>query len=325
MLFLKSFRPSWIGLAAALFVAVLPDRIARAENIVGDAVPALDGVATEGTFRHLRAFQDIASMSGGNRAAGTPGYDRSAEYVAERLKEAGYLVHFEEFEFPFFEERVPPVLLVRSSDGRQEPAPAAALRTLTNSGSSNVTAQLHLVSLGLAGEGSPPASASGCKTADFEDFERGRVALIRRGTCTFQTKVENAVAADAAGVVLMNEGTEGRTDAFSGQLSQLAPIPVVGVSYDLGLSLEIAARAGAAVHLEINAVTGKRLTRNVLADTAWDSDSSRRCVGTLHFISTSTWSARQISGASFRVPLRPVMDWSPWFDASSSLIFANTT
>jgi hypothetical protein len=33
--------------------------------------PALDGVATEGTFRHLRAFQDIASMSGGNRAAGT--------------------------------------------------------------------------------------------------------------------------------------------------------------------------------------------------------------------------------------------------------------
>src|SRR2546429_2045016 len=268
MLFLKSFRPSWIGLAAALFVAVLPDRIARAENIVGDAVPALDGVATEGTFRHLRAFQDIASMSGGNRAAGTPGYDRSAEYVAERLKEAGYLVHFEEFEFPFFEERVPPVLLVSSSDGRQEPAPAAALRTLTNSGSSNVTAQLHLVSLGLAGEGSPPASASGCKTTDFEDFERGRVALIRRGTCTFQTKVENAVAVGAAGVVLMNEGTEGRTDAFSGQLSQLAPIPVVGVSYDLGRSLEIAARAGAAVHLEINAVTGKRLTRNVLADTA---------------------------------------------------------
>jgi Zn-dependent M28 family amino/carboxypeptidase len=279
MLFLKSFRPSWIGLAAALFVAVLPDRIARAENIVGDAVPALDGVATEGTFRHLRAFQDIASMSGGNRAAGTPGYDRSAEYVAERLKEAGYLVHFEEFEFPFFEERVPPVLLVRSSDGRQEPAPAAALRTLTNSGSSNVTAQLHLVSLGLAGEGSPPASASGCKTADFEDFERGRVALIRRGTCTFQTKVENAVAAGAAGVVLMNEGTEGRTDAFSGQLSQLAPIPVVGVSYELGRSLDIAARGGAAVRLDVNAATGKRLTRNVLADTTFNSDSSLIIVG----------------------------------------------
>src|SRR6266567_3390676 len=126
------------------------------------------------------------------------GYDRSAEYVAERLKEAGYLVHFEEFEFPFFEERVPPVLLVRFPDGRQEPAPAAALRTLTNSGSSNVTARLRAVSVGFA-EGPPLASASGCKTTDFDEFEHGSVALIRRGTCTFQTKVENAWAAGAAG------------------------------------------------------------------------------------------------------------------------------
>src|SRR5262245_61799478 len=263
MLFSKSFRPNWVGLAAALFVAVLPGRIARAENIVGDAVPALDGVATEGTFRHLRAFQDIASMSGGNRAAGTPGYDRSAEYVAERLKEAGYLVHVEEFEFPFFEERVPPVLLVSSSDGRKEPAPAAAFRTLTNSDSSNVTARLRAVSVGLA-EQPPLASASGCKTTDFDEFER---------------KVENAVAAGAAGVVIMNEGTDGRRDAFSGQLSELAPIPVVGVSYELGRSLEIAARDGATVRLEVNAVTGKRLTRNVLADTAFNSDRSLIIVG----------------------------------------------
>src|SRR4030095_4868903 len=161
MLFLKSFRPSWIGLAAALFVAVLPDRIARAENIVGDAVPALDGVATEGTFRHLRAFQDIASLSGGNRAAGTPGYDRSAEYVAEKLKEAGYLVHFEEFEFPFFEERTPPVLLMSKPDGSREPAPASAVRTLYYSGSNDVTARLREVNLKL-GATPPAASSSGC-------------------------------------------------------------------------------------------------------------------------------------------------------------------
>src|SRR5258705_9804494 len=100
-----------------------------------------------------------------------------------------------------------------------------------------------------------------------------------RGTCTFQTKVENAWSAGAAGVVLMNEGTDGRTDAFSGHLSELAPIPVVGVSYDLGRSLDIAARGGAAVRLDVNAATGKRLTRNVLADTAFNSDSSLIIVG----------------------------------------------
>jgi hypothetical protein len=101
----KTFRASWsIGLAAALLAAVPPGRSARAENIVGDgrlAAHVLDAAASEGTFRHLRALQDIASVSGGNRAAGSPGYDRSAEYVAERLKEAGYVVQLEEFEFPF--------------------------------------------------------------------------------------------------------------------------------------------------------------------------------------------------------------------------------
>jgi hypothetical protein len=82
----KTLHASWsIGLAAAL-VAAIPPGIARAENIVGGAFAShlLDAAASEGAFRHLRALQDIASDSGGNRAAGTLGYDRSAEYVAER-------------------------------------------------------------------------------------------------------------------------------------------------------------------------------------------------------------------------------------------------
>src|SRR5262249_55050805 len=161
-------------------------------------------------------------------------------------------VHFEEFEFPFFEERVPPVLLVRFPDGRQEPASAAAFRTLTNSGSSNVTARLRAMSVGLAEE-PPLASASGCKTTDFHQFAGGFVPRAAAGACTCQTKVGTARSAGAGGVVIMNEGTDGRTDAFSGQLSELAPIPVVGVSYELGRSLDIAARSDATVRLDVNA------------------------------------------------------------------------
>jgi hypothetical protein len=89
----KTFHASCsVGLAAALVAAIPPGRMARAENIIGGAFAPdlLDAAASEGAFRHLRALQDIASESGGNRAAGTLGYDRSAEYVAERLKEAGY-------------------------------------------------------------------------------------------------------------------------------------------------------------------------------------------------------------------------------------------
>jgi hypothetical protein len=86
LLLSKTFRASWrIGLAASLLAAVPPGRVGRAENIVGGGFAAhlLDAAASEGAFRHLRVLQDIASMSGGNRAAGTPRYDRSAEYVAD--------------------------------------------------------------------------------------------------------------------------------------------------------------------------------------------------------------------------------------------------
>src|SRR5262249_33758556 len=58
-------------------------------------------VRGEGAFAHVRALQEIATTNGGNRAAGTAGYDRSADYVAERLRSAGYMVRFEEFTVPF--------------------------------------------------------------------------------------------------------------------------------------------------------------------------------------------------------------------------------
>jgi len=267
-------------IAAVLLATVAPIYISRAENAATGAPAAgrPDPAESEGAFRHLRALQDIATANGGNRAAGTPGYDRSADYVAEKLRAAGYVVRLEEFEFPFFEERTPPVLATRKPDGSQEPALGGTVHTLTNSGSGDVTARLRAVNLGL-GTGAPAASTSGCEAADFRDFERGSVALVRRGTCTFQVKVENAVAAGAVGVVIMNEGTDGRTDAFSGQLGHAAAVPVVGVSYESGRTLDGVARTGGAVRLAVDALIGKRPTRNVVADTPGGSDGPLIVVG----------------------------------------------
>ncbi len=263
-----------------LLAAIPLGRVAGA-NDAAVSLPAAvrtGPAAGEGALRHLQALQDIATANGGNRAAGTPGYDRSAEYVAQRLKEAGYVVRFEEFEFPFFEDRTPPVLATIGPDGARRAR--RAVRTLTSSGSGDVTGRLRAVKLGL-GEGPPAASTSGCDAADFEGFERGAVALIRRGTCVFQTKVENAVAAGAVGVVMMNEGTDGRTDVFSGMLSKPAAIPVVGVSFDRGRSLDLAARTDGAVtvRVAVDAVTGKRSTRNVLAEADTTGDGPLIIVG----------------------------------------------
>src|SRR5207253_4111481 len=46
------------------------------------------------------------------------------------------------------------------------------------------------------------------------------------------------------------------------------PIPVVGIPYQLGRALDTARADGGTVRLAVDAVTGKRPTRNVLADTA---------------------------------------------------------
>lgn len=48
---------------------------------------------------HLAELQRIADDHGGNRAAGTPGFDASVEYVASRLEAAGYTVERQPFEF----------------------------------------------------------------------------------------------------------------------------------------------------------------------------------------------------------------------------------
>src|SRR5262249_23979569 len=125
----------------------------------------------------------------------------------------------------------------------------------------------------------PPASVSGCEAADFKEFERGAVALIRRGTCQFQVKVDHAAAAGAIGAVIMNEGVDGRVEAFSGQLTRSSTIPVVGISYELGRAGGAQAADGAPGRLAVNAEAGKRPPRNVLADTGATDDGPLVVVG----------------------------------------------
>src|SRR5690242_12344481 len=88
-----------LSLGLATFLALIcATRIVSADDVVGRPPAGRDLTIGEGAFRHLQALQDIATANGGNRAAGTVGYDRSAQYVAERLKDAGYAVRLEEFE-----------------------------------------------------------------------------------------------------------------------------------------------------------------------------------------------------------------------------------
>jgi aminopeptidase S len=49
-------------------------------------------------LKHLQALQKIADEHGGNRAAGTPGYDASVEYVVGVLRDIGFRASTPTFE-----------------------------------------------------------------------------------------------------------------------------------------------------------------------------------------------------------------------------------
>ncbi|WP_377035464.1 M20/M25/M40 family metallo-hydrolase [Microvirga sp. GCM10011540] len=130
-----------------------------------------------------------------------------------------------------------------------------------------MTARLQEVALDLD-EGPARPSTSGCRQEDFAGFARGNIALIRRGTCPFQSKVEHAQAAGAAGVIIMNQGTEGQTGAFTGTLRTPAAVPVLGVTTEVGSKLAVAGREanGIEIRLRIDAEAGTRSTHNVTAE-----------------------------------------------------------
>ena len=223
-------------------------------------------ITAAGIREHLAALQRIATREGGNRFAGTAGYDASARYVAQRMRAAGYRVRLQEFRFPFVADRSPPVL---RAAGTYRFRANRDFGTLLYSGSGTVEAPVVAVDL-LVPSPSANASTSGCEAADFASFPRGAVALLQRGGCFFREKVENAAAAGAAAVVVMNEGNPGRRALYQATLgSPQAPIPALAASVEVGDALRNGRSAGptgvtATVRADVIAET--RRTRNVIAE-----------------------------------------------------------
>jgi Zn-dependent metalloprotease len=88
-------------------------------------------------------------------------------------------------------------------------------------------------------DGSAPTSADACTPLVNAAQVNGKFVLINRGTCTFVTKINNAIAAGAAGIIVANHGTGG--DAL---ISMSAPptstTPSVFVGYSTGVKLHTA-------------------------------------------------------------------------------------
>lgn len=98
-------------------------------------------------------------------------------------------------------------------------------------------------------------STSGCDAADFSLFTAGGIALMQRGFCPSALKAENAAAAGAIGALIFNQGdTLDRVALFSDSLGPgyTGGIPVMSLSYIIGLELNVAAQKGFEMHMLVD-------------------------------------------------------------------------
>jgi Zn-dependent M28 family amino/carboxypeptidase len=219
----------------------------------------LECVRGENVLEHLNDLQAIADANGGTRAAGTPGFDASVDYVVGKMKAAGYNVTTQQFDFAFFQQLAPASLLNGTT--------VVPTGTFTYSGSGNVTAAVTPVDLVLDLPRAPVTS--GCEAADFAGFVAGTIALIQRGTCTFGAKALNAQNAGAAAVVIFNQGnTPAREGPIGGgtlgaDAAGVITIPVVEASFADGAAL---AAPGTTATVSTSTVSAIRQARNVFAE-----------------------------------------------------------
>jgi Zn-dependent M28 family amino/carboxypeptidase len=205
--------------------------------------------------RHLDALQEAADGNGGNRAAGTRGYDASVGYVADQLRQAGYEPEIQRFDATMARNRTPPVLELPGT--AVAPRADQDFRPFAFSGNGEVTAGTRPVDLSSGAA----ASTSGCEASDFSGFPRGGIAVLQRGTCPFRTKAENAQQAAAAAAVIFDPGQPG---VLSGTLGGPGvTIPVLAVAPEVARELT---GAGQQARVRVDMESRSQPTSNVIAE-----------------------------------------------------------
>ncbi len=195
-------------------------------------------VTLQGVRAHQAALQSIANANGGNRFAGLAGHNASVQYVVNTLAAAGYTPALQSFDYLAFTEQGPSALQ------RVSPSPVTYVEgtdfgVIDQSDPGDVTGPLVAVDIQL---GLGNTATSGCEATDFAGFPAGSIALLQRGTCTFELKAENAAAAGAVGIVIFNQGNTAADDrngipAVTLTANNTSGIPVLGTTYAIGAEL----------------------------------------------------------------------------------------
>jgi Zn-dependent M28 family amino/carboxypeptidase len=270
-------RQTTRGALVALALVLFTPTSANADPNNNNSAKLTDAVTVAGIREHLDAFQAHADANGGNRFAGLPGHDASAQYVYDRAKAAGYNVRFQEFEYDAAED-----LSVLT---KVAPLPQRDFEYFfefigaSTGPEGETTAPLVAIDLNIPSTG---GSTSGCEAADFAGFPVGAIALLQRGTCNFIVKVDNAAAAGASGAIIMNEGNTPDREVIFGANVTGATIPVETTTFAAGSELRNGVTngsTGTTIHMKVDFFFQTLTTRNVIADSAAGTSGNVVVVG----------------------------------------------
>ena len=242
------------------------------------AVPAppaqtTDTLLEEKTF----AFLEHLTAEFSPRESATDEELAAAHFLRNELEDLGYDVYIQDFEAtkPFAEVR-----FARAPD-----ADSDAIETLPIWGSIEGTGTGILADAGKAFEDDIPDGGLD-----------GRVALIERGTITFQEKVTRVAEAGAVAAIVFNN-QEGN---FRGALRSQSNIPAVSLTRADGLDM-LALMDEADITAEVSVGTRTFPSRNVIAEKPGSSESSGTVVVGAHYDTTPDTQGANDNGSGLSV------------------------
>lgn len=225
-----------------------------------DAATMAQAVRVEAVHAHLKKFQAIADANGGNRGAGTKGYDDSGAYVEKVLQKAGLTTQRQYFDF-VYDEVVSTSLDEVSPDQRAIEHNPMSYSPSTPDG-------------GVQEELAAPAVATGCATSDYDGVAiAGKIALISRGACAFAVKSQVAKSVGAVAAIVYNNTDGALNGTLGGPADNYAP--VTGVTKAEGdLLLHKMANGPVVVAFDLVKIVEERRTFNVIAETRTGRDDN---------------------------------------------------
>ena len=261
--------------------------VAQAQETAGTLVSDLAEDAWDFLVDLTAEFSPRESATEEERAA--------ADYLTAELQAIGLEAELQPFTFELLSRDV---LLVPASGVVQRSVPGFPM-TLSATG----TVSGSLVDVGRAFEGDLPPEAV-----------EGKIALIERGTITFEEKVSRVTEAGAIAAVVYNN----RPGGFGGLLTSQARIPAVSVSQESGVALkEMMADAEASATVTVAYETHH--SRTVISEMPGPADDGRVVVLGAHYdtvpdtqgandngsgVATLMAVARELSGKQFPFTIR---------------------